>query len=450
MKHNTLCLIFLFFLNQVQSQLLFDVESFNFSEDTIISMTVGDPDNNGKDDIFVTVHNKNLIYKLQNNGTQFSKTPYLSKDKPELISMVSLNGGDDIAYTEKGKSTLNLLYGKDSYYTEKSQIQAITLDTIIRIKSIGTVNRNENTAWNRLLYATDQNNSIHLFQVLNGSFNSVYCEYKESRALGIPVSQACGYYFSNDVARVFYTDKTQGRLMALVRKWNNNQNPFFEPGAEIIDMSLDKPIGCLTLDSEQADDVMFVLDKGASKIIKYYLNENYRKEEYGINVTDPTYFSAGIIDNNQATDLIILDQNKLWLLTDLHEKGGQSAFLQTLIIEETETIKNLHIADFNGDGFTDIVYNLVGSNEIKLLKNEIKSSVPQVGNTDVQINPNPTHGKIVVNEGFDWIKVYSSAGAEVFAMYQGTEAELSHLPSGNYLVKVNRNGRISLKKLIIL
>ncbi len=448
MKHNTLCLIFLFFLNQVQSQLLFDVESFNFSEDTIISMTVGDPDNNGKDDIFVTVSNKNLIYKLQNNGVQFSKTPYLSKEKPDIFSIISLNGEDDIVYTEKDKSTIHLMYGKDSYYNEKSYIAGIDLGTSAQIKSIGDVQPVENLYSNRFLYAIDQNNLFHILAIYTGSFNSVGSELKASIPVGIPVQQACGYYFQNRVSRLFFPDIENGKLKAMVKKWDNFQGPYIEPNFEVIDENLDRPVACLTHTSGQNGDVMFVIDKGSKSLVKYYLNENYRKEIYNIDIDNPTQIAVGLIDNNAEVDMIILDGKKLWLLTDLHKKGGSGAYLQSLIVEESQNIKNVRVSDFNGDGFSDIVYNLQGGNEIKVMTNEIKSAIHEVADNNT-IKPNPSHGRILLDFIFEEVIIFNSTGGEVFRSGPATEINVEHLPKGSYLMKTKNNKNITSKLLII-
>ena len=173
MKHYILFPIFLLFYVQIIAQITFDISEFEFGEDSIVSMSVGDPDNNLKDDIFVTLNGKNLVYKLQNGTNGFTKTVYLSKDEPEIFKIVSLNGGDDIVYTEKGKSNINIMYGKDEYYAEKRFLGSLELDSSILIKSIGSVNPEEYIFSNILLYAVDQNNSFHIYTISASSFNGI-------------------------------------------------------------------------------------------------------------------------------------------------------------------------------------------------------------------------------------------------------------------------------------
>lgn len=431
------------------AQVLFDVENFSFSDDTIISMSVGDPDNNGKDDIFVTVNNKNLVYKLQNNGGQFSKTPYLSKDKPDLFSIVSLNGEDDIVYTEKDKSTIHLMYGKDSYYTEKAYITGVDLGSSVQIKSIGDVQPAENVFSNRFLYAVDQNNIFHILAVYTGSFNSVGTELKASIPVGIPVQQACGYYFQNRISRLFFPDIENGKLKAMVRKWDNFQGPYIEPNFETIDENLNKPVACLTHTSGQNGSVMFVIDKGSESLLKYYLDENYRKESFNINIENPSQIAIGYIDSNTSVDMIILDGNKLWLLSDLHQKGGSGSMLQTLIVEETNNIKNVRVADFNGDGFSDIVYNLLGGNEIRVLKNDIKSSVSVVDD-QLSFYPNPATEKLKIGFEFDHISISNVSGSQVLNSGYSPEINIQHLSVGTYLIKIVKNKNIIIHKILII
>lgn len=449
MKNLISAMLFLLIGNcSLFSQVLFDVESFNFNQDTIISMSVGDPDQDGKDDIFVTIHNSNLVQKLRNNGSQFTKTPYFSKEKPDIFTILSLNGEDDIVYTEKGKSTVHMMYGKDSYYTEKAYITGVDLGSSVQIKSIGDVQPATNIFSNRFLYAIDQNSTIHILPVYNGSFNSVGSELKASIPLGIPVQQACGYYFENRISRLYIPDTENGKLKALVRKWDNFQGPFFEPNMETIDENLNKPVGCLTYTSGQNGDVMFVIDKGSKSLVKYYLEEGYRKETFSINIDNPSLMSAGLIDNNESVDLIILDGNKLWLLSDLHQKGNPGALLQTLIVEEPNNIKNVRVSDVNGDGYSDIIYNLQGSNQIRVMKNDIKSSVSEP-TKQLSIHPNPAQDKLDLGFQFEEIRIYTSSGVEVLRQGYSDEVNIGHLPKGVYVVKTKIANRILSETLII-
>ena len=120
-------------------QIPFNIQEFS-TEDSIISLSVGDPDTDGKDDIFITIKDHNDIYKLRNiGGNNFSIVNYLTVPEPQLIKITTLNGGDDIAYTRKNSSGVHLLFGKDQWNTEKKVGPVVGKDTIKDIQSIASI-----------------------------------------------------------------------------------------------------------------------------------------------------------------------------------------------------------------------------------------------------------------------------------------------------------------------
>lgn len=125
--------------------------------------------------------------------------------------------------------------------------------------------------------------------------------------------------------------------------------------------------------SKEKDDVMFVLDATKSAIYKYYIKENYRREEFILELDNPSQIAAGFIDDNDLIDVLILDRNKLWLVAGICTKQDQ--VFHKAVGRRISPNKNLTVFDFNKDGFADIIYNLQGGNTIKVLKNDLISSV---------------------------------------------------------------------------
>lgn len=447
MKHYILFPIFLLFYVQIIAQITFDISEFEFGQDSIVSMSVGDPDNNLRDDIFVTLNGKNLVYKLQNGTNGFTKTVYLSKDEPEIFKIVSLNGGDDIVYTEKGKSNINIMYGKDEYYAEKRFLGSLELDSSILIKSIGSVNPEEYIFSNILLYAVDQNNTFHIYTISASSFNGIAPYFQNSVATDFSPGQSCGYYFDNRVSRIFIPDQTNGKLKAMVKNWNINPVTPIDENLEVIDSKLEKPVACLTVLSKEKDDVMFVLDATKSAIYKYYIKENYRREEFILELDNPSQIAAGFIDDNDLIDVLILDRNKLWLVTDLHE--ARSGVSQTLLVEESVPIKNLTVFDFNKDGFADIVYNLQGGNTIKVLKNDLISSVSDEKNDLWVIKPNPTKEFIHIDGDFDDLRIYDIKGNDVKCIIENNTIIFEAMLKGQYIMRMCNKGQCKSKLFLI-
>ncbi|MBK8668683.1 MAG: hypothetical protein IPN89_04130 [Saprospiraceae bacterium] len=447
MRHYTLLLVFLLFYMQMNAQITFDISEFEFGQDSIVSMSVGDPDNNLKDDIFITVADKNLVYKLQNGTNGFTKTIYLSKDEPELFRIVSLNGGDDIVYTEKGKSDIHLMYGKDDYYVEKRYWGALELDSSVLLKSIGSVNPEEYIYSNILLYGVDQNNTFQIYRVSASSFNSIAPYFQNSVPLDFSPGKSCGYYFDNRVSRIFIPDQSNGKLKALVKNWNIDPNIPIDKNMEIIDSKLEKPVACMTVFSKEKDDVLLLLDASSSAVYKYYINENYRREEFILELDNPSQIAAGLIDNNDLIDLLILDGNKLWLVTDVHE--SRLGVSQTLLIEEAAPLKNLSVFDFNKDGFADIIYNLQGGNKIKVLKNDLISSVTDENQDLWVIKPNPTNAFIRVEGVYDDLSIYDVKGNNVKFSTENNTFVFEEIVKGQYIIKICNRGNCKSKMFLI-
>ncbi len=434
-------------------QIPFNIQEFS-TEDSIISLSVGDPDTDGKDDIFITIKDHNDIYKLRNiGGNNFSIVNYLTVPEPQLIKITTLNGGDDIAYTRKNSSGVHLLFGKDQWNTEKKVGPVVGKDTIKDIQSIASIGSWYPTGSSPpLFFIQDMHGKIYCFGILISSLNNFSLVPSGVFKFNTTLGNISVMHVSNQTM-VFVPDIEHGLIKVIQFGWGVPYQP--DAGIEkLFDSELVKPVYTITDIDKNKVKSMFALDAGRSEVVKYTFLQNsveFEKSVIPLDIENAEQIHLGRIDSDGFQDLIILENNRIWMINNVAgPRAGFSA--KTLLAEEEKDIRNLIIRDFDGDGISDIAYSLSGSNVIKILKNEILSAVAdEYLKSGCKIIPNPGSGVFKVdNSDFRIIKLSDVHGIDTGLRINSESIDMSSFPAGKYFITVKNGGIIKILSLINL
>ncbi|MBK9254856.1 MAG: T9SS type A sorting domain-containing protein [Saprospiraceae bacterium] len=441
------CTIFLLFLDKASAQIPFNIQEFSVSEDSIISLSVGDPDADGKDDIFITLKGRNAIYKLRNNGgNSFSIVNYLTAPEPQLVKITTLNGGDDILYTRKSTSGVHILYGKDEWNAERKVGPVVGKDSVNNLVAITSVGSWYPTGSSSpLLFLQDGEGTVYIFAIRISSFNTMFVETLSTFKYDSPIGLISAMHLGS-FTRVFVPDIGNKQLRVIQFKWLVPYGPPSFDQELIMDSDLGRPVS--VANDVDRNDVrsLFLLDAGRSEVVKYTFLPNsvdFQKSIIPLDIENPEQIHLGRIDSDSLQDLIILENNRIWMITNV--AGPRSGFSEKILLAEEEMgIRNLIIRDFDSDGISDIAYNVEGSNFVKILKNEILSSLSdEYFQSECRIFPNPGSGVFKLdNKEFKIVKLSDAQGRDTGLHINSESIDMTSYPTGTYYISVT-NGRIS-------
>lgn len=77
------------------------------------------------------------------------------------------------------------------------------------------------------------------------------------------------------------------------------------------------------------------------------------------------------------------------------------------------------------------------------------SSDPDIENVKIMVGPNPVHEKLSISGDFQFIEIYDT---HTKLIYSGNdwEIDLFGVPAGMYLIKVFNEGKVYMRKLIVI
>jgi len=120
----------------------------------------------------------------------------------------------------------------------------------------------------------------------------------------------------------------------------------------------------------------------------------------------------------------------------MENENGLGNFSERKIIStEIDFIRDAKAADFNNDGYLDVVSASSGDNKIAWYENEVLGIEDNSENV-FKLYPNPTRGKMFINtpQLVSLVEVFDIIGQKVYTTT--TELDISTVPSGIYLVKI--------------
>jgi len=242
--------------------------------------------------------------------------------------------------------------------------------------------------------------------------------------------------------------------------WYENDG-FGNFGAEnLIDSGLAGPIVVISNDLDNDND-MDVLSVEFGGTIAWYENTdglgNYgTKQVITTNINAPFNIKTADIDNDGNQDVVVISNsgvfpelNKVvWFKND----GLGNFGTEQLIGITVEGPKSVDVADFDDDGYLDVVYASQFVSKVAWYKNETYLSINDNTLNTIVLSPNPTNGLVSINAPNSTIvaiEVYDMLGKQVFTSNLPTKTiNLSKLQAGMYLIKIKTEQGSLVKKII--
>lgn len=156
------------------------------------------------------------------------------------------------------------------------------------------------------------------------------------------------------------------------------------------------------------------------------------------------------LDNDSDNDILLWNRYSNTLAWMENENGLGSFGIPHTISTEINFIADAKAADFDNDGFLDIVSASILDNKLAWYKGNTLS-VSENENKSFQIYPNPTSGILFVKSKFPIfnISAYNMLGQQIQVKTENNQIDLSGIQSGIYFVKVeDTNGNFKTHKIL--
>ena len=429
----------------LNAQIPLTITEFNFEDVPLIDIAVGDLDDNGRTDIYVIGEETQEIIRLTNlgNGTNFIKTTYYQLDKqPMSMGTISFNGGDDMYFMLDGEPGINVLYGKDPFISEKQPGEKM-LDTV------GGLTQVDLSAFNfsQMLTSSDTSGNLHFQQIVFGSFNYIF-PYTSSSLPFVGTPGQISSFGLGDTIVFFVPDISSGQLFTGQASLNlMNSEVDYEDQLDLMDGDLVHPLASLTYSDTMGNRMMFVLDTGSHEIYKYvFQDDSFTKTTLDASFTEPTMMALGFVDGDNFPDLVVADQDKLWLLSNVPSRSNGQA---ELIVIYDEPIGEFVLTDFDGDGIDDIASVPVSRDKVLVARNDLMTSTQEIETEPFGYWPNPvtTHLYFSATIVPDRVELISTNGQIYLPETSAGKIDLSGVPAGIYIVRTSAEGKIYADKI---
>jgi hypothetical protein len=219
---------------------------------------------------------------------------------------------------------------------------------------------------------------------------------------------------------------------------------------------------------------------GGTNIVEFQyedINGNGKKDIIMTSVDDDGFVNTSWLENmdnqgNFGTPLTIMNSNHQYLFYDLdndtnndilvwnrfsntlawkkNEDGfGSFGPLQT-ISTEIDFVADAKAADFDNDGYLDIVSASIADNKIAIYKNNTLS-IPENEKNSYRIYPNPTRGIVYIESKhpISNISLYTILGQQIQATITNNQVDFSKIQNGIYFLKIeDENGNSQTHKIL--
>ena len=417
------------------------------TQDSIRQIVVGDPDNNGKRDIYFIEYNKDNIFKLNNNGQNFSKALYYPAKQPQMLAIANLNNTtDDVIFSLKDSSGLQTLYGKDDYNAEKKTGPVLGKGDMVNIKNAHTI-KNDLTGnppkfVNLHTFATG--NTIHFWETGSSSFDLIADSKIGKSQYAFNIGKIQGFHISELVSEIYILDNSFNTLRIETVNWSSPYDPvigqnsveLFEDFADLVDI-----IGY----NKDDKNYLLALDRSEANIYRYNITDGGQRFAFTTNLTSPHLMAIGKIDNDDEEDLIVVANNKIYIASAFEFNR-----IDLVLVKEVDKfINKLIVADFNGDGFDDIVFTRTQNPGIDLLMNDIGTSTQDVNDVKILVSTmvnNELHfsKNVVINQ------VIHTSGKSLIENMKTTDMKIntSGWERGMYIINFSADNKTYSEKII--
>ncbi len=170
-------------------------------------------------------------------------------------------------------------------------------------------------------------------------------------------------------------------------------------------------------------------------------------------ITSTRNIKTADIDNDGDQDVVLVSTGFPGDKVAWHANDGSGNFgIQQVIDNTAEGSSSISVADFDNDGYQDIVYSSIIDYKVAWYKNETYLSINDNILNTIVLSPNPTNGLVTINAPNSIIvsiEVYDMLGKQIFTFNLPANAiNLSDLQAGMYLVKIKTEQGSLVKKII--
>ncbi len=156
------------------------------------------------------------------------------------------------------------------------------------------------------------------------------------------------------------------------------------------------------------------------------------------------------LDNDTDNDMLLWSRYTDQITWKENEDGQGTFGAPNLITSALDFVSNAKAADFDGDGWLDIVSSSSGDNKLAWYKNNtLGISENQIAN--YIIYPNPTNGILYIesNLPFSQISVFNLLGQSIETVQNTHQIDLSKVEAGVYFLKIEgENGNSQTHKIV--
>ena len=207
------------------------------------------------------------------------------------------------------------------------------------------------------------------------------------------------------------------------------------------------------INTDGKKDIIITTYQDDNGILVYWLENldelgNYAGLQYIQNSDDAYLFYD--LDNDNDNDMLLWNRFTDQIAWKENEDGQGTFGTSNIITSAVDFISAAKAADFDGDGWLDIVSASSGDNKLAWYKNNtLGISENEISHS--QIYPNPTNGILYIKskQPISQISVYSILGQRIATHRNTNQIDLSKAEAGVYLLKIeDENGNSQTHKIL--
>lgn len=442
------CLLIIVFQSNAQSFPFTEI-GFELNGDSILHLAAADLEGEDGQEIFLTVSGSNGIFYLtpkSQGSSDFNLQRLNEVESPIRVFGAHLNsaGYPDLLYSTSGKAGMGTLHGEDENNTPGTKGTKFENDGLSAphdFTSLPYISSNSSRFINTHFFQLDAK-TLSIWTSTSSSFNIIAPSFNEDIIYDFDIAAISSINTKDNVGHLYLIDGQTGDLHKQVLNYTDPFNYSLETSTIVVGQ-VPGAIACKTLELENRDQYLFVLTN--DELIRYDINNNYESSSIAIEMDNPSDLDFGNFDNNDSLDIVIQDGQNIWLLANGVGRNNQELIITTeLLVKELETI------DINHDGLSDIVYTMRNSPNLSIVRNDKLTSVENVQDDLISdiVYPNPTNGYLYVKNDWKIVNILNINGEEINKSY--IESNVVNLRAGVYFFRLQKEGKITTQKIVVL
>ena len=440
-------LVFLFFITTGISQVPVSKLTIDCGVPDISSITAGDRDRDGDNDLFVSSITADKIVQIQNDSGLLSPVDFLAVDNPAMISMNPINSADNFYYSTQDENGITFLFGFNPYFPGGAT-RKLLADSVGKVTNtaFGIVpyepTPQEETV---LMTISDRADRVYFVETFIASFGEVGIEY-----IGAPFSfqdpvQAVSRA-QNDTLEFLITDPAVGGLVSI--KFSGTFTMVHATETSVLPLNSIIPYGIASY-SGPGSELLFISDQQSKKLHRQIESGNsITTEVVDSNLINPGLLYLFDIEGDSLPELFLIDSNQLWMYSSDITRGTAG---RMLIAETTAPIANIWLGDITGDEQADIAIAIENSGDLVLFSDDEFSGNRAIQVIDGRAFPNPVVDKLFLDHPSRPTSIsLTDRNGLIFPLEANAGAiEIGHLANGLYLLEYQVDNRLYRQKIAI-